>query len=279
MNHNQWQVSYEHEILHSGNIELPYLRDCQRFIDQAAVYAGLRGQKLSVSFTGGEVTEWLDFEDLLAHCKTQGAETRFVTNLNLDLERFQGLLSYTDSLLIEVHPGYTSTGHLLFCLAKIAETTVSAAVNVNMTLEHWAEQVELCDRIKTKFPRINLRKKMLFKDPIFNTTPQAYDQKQVQALKAQQGDIRVEGPQGTEYTDAQTLILEDRNRFQGYQCWAGLEQVVVDAWGAVHRGHCRKSGFMGYIKDPAIYWYPEPLICALPACVNQFDLLATKQSL
>lgn len=277
MNHNRWQVSYEHEILHSGNIELPYLRDCQRFIDQAAAQASKKNRAPSVSFTGGEVTEWLDFEDLLAHCKMQGAETRFVTNLNVTAERLDSLLDHTDSLIIEVHPDHTQISHLLYCLSVIAQRSIAASVNVNMTLAHWSEMLALCDRISDKFPQFNLRKKLLFKDPIFNTEPQDYDDQQIETLKAQQGDIRIDSDQGTEYTDGQTLILEGRNKFQGYQCWAGLEQIVVDAWGAVHRGHCRKSGFMGYLRDPEIYWYPDPLICALPACVNQFDLLATKQ--
>ena len=36
---------------------------------------------------------------------------------------------------------------------------------------------------------------------------------------------------------------------------------------------------MGYLRDPELYWYPEPVICGLAACVNHFDLQATKQSL
>lgn len=279
MNHNSWKVSYQHEILHANNIQLPYYKDCERFVDQATAFAAKRNLKTSISFTGGEVTEWPDFDDLLAYCKSQQVKTSFVTNLNLPLPRFQRLLAHTDNLLVEVHPGYTNTSHLLFALYKIKEASISVTVNINMTLELWDDMIALHETLNEKFPELPINKKMLFKDPIFNTAPQDYNQEQAEQLKAQHGDILIESDQGREYTDAQTLILEQRNKFAGYQCWAGIEQVVVDAWGAVHRGHCRKSGFMGYLKDQELYWHPEPLICALPACVNQFDLLATKQSI
>jgi hypothetical protein len=95
-------------------------------------------------------------------------------------------------------------------------------------------------------------------------------------LKRQHGDIKIVKKDSTEYTDYQTLVLEGRNKFKGYECWAGIEQVVVDAWGRVYIGHCRQGGFMGNIKDKNIVWPKESAVCTLDRCKNSFDILATK---
>lgn len=276
MNHNSRRASYEHELLHCGNIDLPYLKDCLRFIDQSSLFASKNNKKVSVSFTGGEVTEWVDFDDLIKYAKGQDCQTRFTTNANLDLDRFEQILNHTDSVIIEIHPEFTSASRILFFLSKIKDLTVNITVNINMLPDSWKDMMDLNNKILERYPTISVNKKMLFDDPIFNTTPQNYSEDQIVALKAQWGDIKIEKDGDTEYTNFQTLILEKRNRFQGFRCCAGIEQVIVDAWGAVYRGHCRKNGFMGYLKDTELYWYSEPMICRLEACVNHFDLQATK---
>ncbi len=276
MNHNSRKASYEHELLHCGNIDLPYLKDCLRFIDQATLFAAKQNKKTNINFTGGEVTEWADFDDLLKYAKGQGCLTRFITNASLDLDRFENLLDFTDSVILEVHPEFTQSSRILFFLSRIKDLPLGITVNINMLPDTWKDMIDLHDKILEKYPTVTVNKKMLFNDPIFNTTPQNYSEEQVVALKAQWGDIKIESNGNIEYTDYQTVILEQRNKLEGYRCWAGIEQIVVDAWGAVHRGHCRKSGFMGYIKDPELYWYNEPMICKLPACVNHFDFQATK---
>jgi hypothetical protein len=117
---------------------------------------------------------------------------------------------------------------------------------------------------------------MLFEDPVFNTTPKDYTEEQTIQLKRQHGDIMITVADDVEYTDYQTLVLEDRNIFTGYKCQAGLEQIVVDAWGRVYKGHCRQNGFMGNIKDKNIVWPKQAAVCTLDYCRNSFDILATK---
>ena len=134
----------------------------------------------------------------------------------------------------------------------------------------------LYDRMQAKWPHIRVNKRMLFEDPVFNTTPRDYTTNQTMELKRQHGDIKITQGEQIEYTDYQTMVLEGKNVFKGYQCWAGLEQIVVDAWGRVYRGHCRQGGFMGNIKDKNIVWPTQSKTCALDICRNSFDILATK---
>ena len=79
------------------------------------------------------------------------------------------------------------------------------------------------------------------------------------------------------YTDYPTMVSDGANRFEGMRCSIGLEQLIVDAWGRVRRGHCGQGGSMGVIGG-AIIWPTEALACRKPSCDNAFDILATKIS-
>lgn len=277
-NHNRHRASYEHELLHCGNIDLPYLKDCKRFIDQVTVFAAKSNKQAHVNFTGGEVTEWVDFPDLLAYAKSQSCLTRFTSNTICDLQILNQCFSLADSVGIEVHPEYASISHILIVLRLLSIMPCSVNININMMPERWKEMEELYETIQVKYPYVSVSKKMLFDDPIFNTTPQNYSEEQIIAFKAQTGDIKIEHDNDIEYTDFQSLVIEQKNKFKGFLCYAGVEQIIVDAWGRAHRGHCRKNGFMGSISDAELFWYNDPLICQVDACVNNFDILSTKKS-
>jgi len=276
MNHCSWACSYCHEIIRKGNIDLPYLNDCKKFVTDAVFFAASQNKTSRIEFTGGEVTEWTDFLELLTHAHLQGCETQFRTNANLGLDRWQAYLAVADSILIEYHPEYTSTAHFLLIVNAAVDAGVDVSINLNMLKDSWPESQSLFDRIASKWPHIRLNKRMLFSDPVFNTSPQKYTQEQTMQLKRQHGDIKILSGDHVEYTDYQTLVLEGRNKFKGYDCWAGVEQVIVDAWGRVYKGHCRQGGFMGNIKDKNIVWPSEPSACTLDICRNSFDILATK---
>ena len=79
------------------------------------------------------------------------------------------------------------------------------------------------------------------------------------------------------YTDYPTMIADKANRFEGFQCSSGQEQLIVDAWGRVARGHCRQGGHLGSIGG-SIKWPTEFITCRKPSCDNAFDILATKIS-
>ena len=276
MNHCSWACSYCNETIRKGNIDLPYLLDCKRFIDDIVIFATAQNKTASIDFTGGEVTEWSDFGELLAYAHAQGCETQFRTNANLGLTEWKKLLSSSNRVLVEYHPEHTSTAHFLMAVSAAYDAGVSVIINLNMLKDSWAASEELYNKIEIKWPTIRINKRMLFEDPVFNTRPKDYTKEQTLQLKRQHGDIMITIADDVEYTDYQTLVLEGKNVFTGYECRAGLEQIVVDAWGRVYKGHCRQNGFMGNIKDKNIVWPKQASVCTLDHCRNSFDILATK---
>lgn len=276
MNHCSWNCSYCHDVIKSGNIDLPNYNDCIRFVDEVVMFSKNKNKICYLNFTGGEVTEWADFSDLIEHSKKQGCRIKFRTNASSSRDQWIKLIENTDELTMEIHPEHTSVAHFLSLLGPAAEKGLSITVNVNMLRDRWEEMEELSQKIQQKYKSVLVFKKMLFQDPVFNTKPDDYKKPQQDELKNQYRDLVFVDKDQINETNYQTLVLEDNNQFKNWHCAAGVEQIVVDAWGKVYRGHCRFNGYLGSISDRVV-WMEDPAICGIDYCRNSFDIQATKR--
>lgn len=278
MNHCSWSCSYCHDIIKNGSAPLPNIKDCVWLIDQLHDYAQQRNQRVSIDFTGGEVTEWNDFKHLLIKAKERQCLIRFRSNGSLEATKWDDLMNYTDSVTLEIHPEHTAISKFLVSLQAALDKGVSVSVNVNMLKESWSKMESYCELVTNRYPTIKIHKKMLFSDPIQNTTPRDYNKEQQSKLKSQKLDLKLIDSSGEEtFTDYQTLLLDKRNNFTDWHCFSGIEQLIVDAWGRIYRGHCRLNGPIGTIYDRIIHWPELPIVCRADYCRNAFDINATKE--
>lgn len=279
MNHCSWSCSYCNETIRNGSINLPYIKDCKNFIDQAHKFASNLGLRLHIDFTGGEVTEWNQFLELISYAKDLDALIKFRSNASAAHDRWQEYMKYTDIVLLEIHPQHTQLSHFFLCVQSARDQNVEVNINVNMLPEKWTELESTLAKIQNRWPEVVINRKMLFDDPVFNTRPKDYSKEQIVLLKNQKSDLILSIGKSLEYTDYQTLLLEGKNQFAGWRCNIGLEQIIVDAWGHVYKGHCRKNAYMGMISQETINWPLDAHICDLPVCRNSFDIQATKRSI
>jgi hypothetical protein len=176
---------------------------------------------------------------------------------------------------VEIHSEYTQLSHFMMCLSSAKKNNVAVNITVNMLPERWQAMEELIDKIKSIWPDQHVHRKMLFEDPAVNKKPLEYTPIQQIKLKRQSGELIATEQGVDEFTDFQTLLLEGKNKFAGQYCSAGLEQLIVDAWGRVKRGHCNQGGLIGKLGQGYV-WSIEPVICKAEACRNGFDINATK---
>lgn len=268
MNHSRLQPTYWHPILYQGNIALPWLRDCQRFLVQAQA----RHPHITVRFTGGEVTEWQDFPELVNWAHAQGVAVEFRSSAQCHQQLWHELMNSTTRVTMDFHPGLCAASVFLLNLDRALALQKPVTVTLNMTQEHWHELINLEQTIQGRGPGVTVARNLVFDDPVFNTQPTDYTEEQLQELTYQQRDMVL----GDELTDYATLTLERKNGFRGWQCRAGLDQCIVDAWGRVFRSHCRYQGYMGKISDQQVSWPTQPMICGVDQCVNAFDIRAIK---
>jgi hypothetical protein len=230
-----------------------------------------------IDLTGGEVTEYPHLQELLTHAHNLGSVIKIRTNASQNIRDFAAMIDVIDIIGLEFHPEFTQTSHFLLCLNHAAKKKdLKVAVLLNALPDRWNEIEDLKNKISEKWPHFAVTLRMLFDDPVRNTRPLEYLVEQKEKLKEQTGSLIIYSDLGqTEHSDYQSMILEDRNHFQDWSCNIGLEQIIVDAWGVIRRGHCRQGGSIGQIGDQ-IRFDQQVVVCRKPKCVNNFDMLATK---
>lgn len=275
MNHCNYKCSYCADLIKNSSIDLIDIDHAKDFVDQSARYASKKDLRINLDITGGEVTQWYFLDNLLRHAKSFNSFNRIRTNASQDLSEFSKTLDLLDCVQLDFHPEYASVSHFFLCVNRAVDKGIEVFVNINMMPERWNETNELYDNLKTKWPNLNINKRLLFEDPAINTSPLEYTEEAIVELKDQKGDIQLDHGDRIEYTDYQTLILDNRNNFKGASCRIGLEQIIVDAWGVVRRGHCRQGGSIGKLGD-VIRFDDREVKCQRPDCSNAFDIMATK---
>ena len=81
----------------------------------------------------------------------------------------------------------------------------------------------------------------------------------------------------TTNSSAHRFIAENTNNWKGWECYSGVEQIVVDFDGTVMIGWCRVGGSLGNMKDPTnIAWPSKPVTCNKSYCHCNFDIMSKK---
>ncbi len=276
MNHCSWACSYCHTVIRNGSFPLPDIGVCENFVDQAVAQSQSLGKRLEIFYTGGEVTEWYNLPDLLSYAHTRSVTNKIRTNLNIDLETWQDIVPYITEAKVDVHIEHSQLSHLMLLINwTLANTGCKVSVTVNMLPDRWEELNEFVDRLKGKWPKISIWKKMLFKDPIRNTLVVNYTEEQLVTFRTQKGLILGSEADKIE-TSYMSLILDGKNRFINHSCDIGLEQIIVTAEGVIYKGHCRQGGPLGKLGEN-IRWPTDPILCQKDRCANGFDICASKK--
>lgn len=75
---------------------------------------------------------------------------------------------------------------------------------------------------------------------------------------------------------ANDIIKKHMNQFMGWSCNAGLESLMINWDGEVHRATCRVGGSLGNIYDNTFNAPTEPVICTRKFCTCAADVPLTK---
>jgi MoaA/NifB/PqqE/SkfB family radical SAM enzyme len=75
---------------------------------------------------------------------------------------------------------------------------------------------------------------------------------------------------------ASDIIKKNQNQFKGWQCNAGLESLMINWDGEVHRATCRVGGSLGNIYKSTFTVPSQPVICTRDWCTCAADIPLTK---
>jgi len=82
-----------------------------------------------------------------------------------------------------------------------------------------------------------------------------------------------------EMMHANDVIKQNLNQFKGWSCNAGIESLMINWDGEVHRATCRVGGSLGNIYDGSFEPPEKPIICTRNFCTCAADIPLTKELL
>lgn len=275
MNHCNYNCSYCADLIKNGSIDLPNVTDCLDFVDKVRDHCRHFTRIADFNLTGGEVTQWPFLVDLLDRIKLYDFRSSIRSNSSCSIDFWNQIIDSVTSVRLEFHPEFQNLSHFVMIVSATMKKKKDCSVLVNMIPERWDELEKMIEKLSSLYPHLPISKKMLFSDPAVNTAPLPYTEPQLQEFENQNGDLIFYDRGKPIKTNFQSLIIHDKNKFAGHSCNSGLEQIIVDAWGKVYRGHCRQGGSIGRIGKNLVLPI-EPIVCQKPTCSNGFDIYSTK---
>jgi hypothetical protein len=241
-------------------------------------------------FTGGEVTLNKDFIEICQHCTESDVKVGFISNGSRTLRWWEENKGYFDTVLLSYHSEFADFDHF----SKVVETLhndVRVHVNVMMKAENWDRCMDLAHRIKT-LGNCSIALQPLAHDLNGELYPYSEGQlailhnqhaligthvKYTKSFEVYRGAMKTVDINGVESPrTAHSFISKNTNNWQGWDCYAGVEQLIVDMDGGIWRGWCRAGGRIGSIDDQNLQLPINPITCDKNRCHCNYDIMSTK---
>ena len=235
------------------------------------------GKPIRISFTGGEPTVHPKFRELLLYCNAVGVSWISVTtNGTLPAEFYCALP--VNQLVFSVHFEYD---WMRVCNTLLEVSAMSNISIIAQLMAHHDYMTEvkavygrlLVDKTPTTIRRIRWTEgdHDLFDD-------MKYDQKDLDWILSNTATVKpncvIDG--GAKELHANDVIKLHLNQFKGWSCNAGLESLMINWDGDVHRATCRVGGSLGNIYDGSFNTPTDSVICDRNYCTCAADIPLTK---
>ena len=238
------------------------------------------GRPIRLSFTGGEPCIHPKFEELISYAKNQGISWISVTTNGTRQPEWyveQRVNQYVFSLHFE-----HDWRRALSTITKLYETArdqIDIMVNV-MAHHDYMKEVKLAvaklqhDRIPYVIRRIRWTEDdhNVFDDMRYNYNDLDWIMEREATVQA--NCVIDDDP--VKMYHANDIIKLHLNEYKGWTCNAGLESLMINWDGDVHRATCRVGGSLGNIYAGTFTIPTKPITCTRDNCTCAADIPLTK---
>jgi len=241
------------------------------------------GKPIRLSFTGGEPTVHPKFQELVKYCKHVGISWISVTtNGTLPAEFYQSLP--VDQYVFSVHFEYDWM-RICNTLRTVAAQTLTPVIaqlmahHDHMAFVKASYHTLYADGISTTVRRIRWTEgdHDLFDDMRYHPDDLIWIKEHSATVKA---NTVLTDDNGQEMLyHANDIIKLHLNQWKGWSCNAGLESLMINWDGEVHRATCRVGGSLGNIYAGTFNVPDAPIICDRNFCTCAADIPLTKVKL
>jgi MoaA/NifB/PqqE/SkfB family radical SAM enzyme len=240
------------------------------------------GKPIRISFTGGEPTVHPKFRELVQYCKHVGISWISVTtNGTLPYEFYASLP--VDQLVFSIHMEYDWMRVFNTIESVIESTKIKVIAQIMAHHDHMMNVSILRTRcLLAHIPNTVRRIRWtegdhdLFDDMRYNANDLNWIKEQ-DATVTENVIFFMEADDGLPvFAHANDMIKNHQNKFKDWSCNAGIESLMINWDGDVHRATCRVGGSLGNIYEGTFMQPVEPVVCDRNFCTCAADIPLTK---
>ena len=254
--------------LHSPHQNIQVLLDT---VDKLSAIPNVR-----ISLTGGEPCVHPHIERLLEYMRSKIKWINVTTNATRQDTFYLGLP--VDHIVFSLHFEDTNWRYRLSTIIEYAEYSRGKPFMVNLMAHHKymdevrdAAQTLAFHGVEFAVRRIRWTEKHDWFDDM-KYSPKDLDW----ILKTKETVNPNTLIDGTELAHTNDIIKEHRNQFKGWACRAGIESLMINWDGEVHRATCRVGGSLGNIYTGTFSLPNETVTCTRKYCTCAADVNITK---
>lgn len=234
------------------------------------------GKPIRLSFTGGEPCVHPQFEELIKYAKHKGTTWISVTTNGTRTYEFYKSLP-VDQYVFSIHLEYNweRVFNTLEDLFKSTDLKIFAQIMAHHDYIDVVKQIRskcLLNNIPNTIRRIRWTEGNhdSFDDTKYNLDDLNWIKEQEATI---QGNCIIDDEKIIHANDVIKLHL---NQYKGWTCNAGLESLMINWDGEVHRATCRVGGSLGNIYKETFVAPKGPIICNRNWCTCAADIPLTK---
>jgi len=234
------------------------------------------GKPVRLSFTGGEPCVHPKFMELVKYCKHVGVKwVSVTTNGTLPYEFYSALEA--DQIVFSIHLEY-DWKRVFNTVESVVQLTNKKVIAQIMAHHDYMDAVLqlrarcLLGHIPNTIRRIRWTEgdHDLFDDMRYNANDLIWLKEQEATV---QGNCVIDDADVIHANDVIKLHL---NKYKDWTCNAGLESLMINWDGEVHRATCRVGGSLGNIYEDTFLQPTEPVLCDRKFCTCAADIPITK---
>jgi MoaA/NifB/PqqE/SkfB family radical SAM enzyme len=274
-----YDCSYCPSIIHDNSSPHTDIHVLTNVVDQLLEI----GKPIRLSFTGGEPTIHPRFEELISYAKNQGIGWISVTTNGTrqpDWYEEQRVDQYVFSLHFE-HDWRRALNNITILFRAVEECNIPTNIMVNVMAHHdYMREVKYAvgklqhDRVPYVIRRIRWTEDdhNVFDDMRYNYNDLDWILEREATVKS--NCVIDDDP--VKMFHANDIIKLHLNKYQGWTCNAGLESLMINWDGNVHRATCRVGGSIGNIYSGTFTIPTAPITCTRDSCTCAADIPITK---
>jgi MoaA/NifB/PqqE/SkfB family radical SAM enzyme len=266
--------SYCPAEIHDNHSEHTDIEILKRTVDTLSTIPNVR-----ISLTGGEPCVHPNIEQLLQHAKNKISWINVTTNGTRTVEFYQNILeNYINHMVFSVH-FESDWQRVINTIIKVYTQSVNKNVLVHMMMlpGRLKDVKDACKALLDAGIRYALRPIRWTKthDDFEDMIHYSEEEKEFLAV-SNHTPPKNTLIDNTVECNVNDLLINKTNKFQGWSCMAGLESLMINWDGEVHRATCRVGGSLGNIYQDTFVKPTAPVDCTRTWCTCAADINITK---